>query len=104
MRPRFVEPGEQAIDMGAGSGALAMRVKKFGWNVKAADTNARRIQGLLPFVSWGNLRWSPLTRSLMSLSKRPAALKFLLAEEIRMMDEASEPTHTALCIGVLTEP
>jgi 2-polyprenyl-3-methyl-5-hydroxy-6-metoxy-1,4-benzoquinol methylase len=38
--PRFVKPGERAIDLGAGSGALAVRMQKFGWDVTAADMSA----------------------------------------------------------------
>lgn len=40
VQPRFVKPGERAIDLRAGSGALAVRMQKFGWDVTAADMNA----------------------------------------------------------------
>jgi 2-polyprenyl-3-methyl-5-hydroxy-6-metoxy-1,4-benzoquinol methylase len=49
--PRFVKPGERAIDLGAGSGALAMRMQKFGWDVTAADINAAGFKAPLPFVT-----------------------------------------------------
>jgi methylase of polypeptide subunit release factors len=38
--PRVVKQGERAIDLGAGSGALAVHMQKFGWDVTAADINA----------------------------------------------------------------
>jgi 2-polyprenyl-3-methyl-5-hydroxy-6-metoxy-1,4-benzoquinol methylase len=48
--PRFVKPGDRAIDLGAGTGLLAMRMQKFGWNVTAADLNAAGFKAPLPFV------------------------------------------------------
>ena len=35
--PRFVRPGERAVDLGAGTGALAVRLREAGWDVLAAD-------------------------------------------------------------------
>jgi hypothetical protein len=37
--PCFVKPGERAIGLGAGSGALTVRMQKFGWDGTAADIN-----------------------------------------------------------------
>jgi len=47
---RFVKPGDRAIDLGAGSGALAMRMQKLGWDVTGADMNVAGFKAPLPFV------------------------------------------------------
>jgi SAM-dependent methyltransferase len=46
---RFVKPGERAIDLGAGSGLLALRMKALGWEVMGADKNASGFGAELPF-------------------------------------------------------
>jgi 2-polyprenyl-3-methyl-5-hydroxy-6-metoxy-1,4-benzoquinol methylase len=46
---RFVRPGERAIDLGAGSGLLATRMKALGWDVMGADKNASGFRAELPF-------------------------------------------------------
>ena len=48
--PRFVRRGEQAIDLGAGSGALAVRLRALGWDVRAADLDAQGYKADVPFV------------------------------------------------------
>jgi len=47
---RFTKPGELAIDLGAGSGAFAVRMSGLGLNVRAADLNAKDYGADLPFV------------------------------------------------------
>lgn len=49
--PRFVRPGERAIDLGAGSGALAVRMQKLGWEVTGADMNVAGFKAPLPFLA-----------------------------------------------------
>lgn len=46
---RFVKPGEPAIDLGAGSGLLATRMRKLGWGAMGADRNAAAFKADLPF-------------------------------------------------------
>ena len=48
--PRYFRPGERAIDLGAGSGALALRLRDAGWNVLSADLNREAHQAGTPFV------------------------------------------------------
>jgi SAM-dependent methyltransferase len=48
--PRYFRAGERAIDLGAGSGALALRLRDAGWNVLAADVNREAHQAGIPFV------------------------------------------------------
>jgi len=49
---RFLRPGEQAVDLGAGSGALAVRLRALGWNVLAADINAKDTRPTFRSWSW----------------------------------------------------
>jgi 2-polyprenyl-3-methyl-5-hydroxy-6-metoxy-1,4-benzoquinol methylase len=46
---RFVKLGDRAIDLGAGSGLLATRMKALGWDVMGADKNASGFEAKLPF-------------------------------------------------------
>jgi len=46
---RFVKHGERAIDLGAGSGLLATRMKALGWEAMGADKNAAGFAANLPF-------------------------------------------------------
>lgn len=48
--PRYFCTGERALDLGAGSGALALRLRDAGWDVVAADVNAAEYQASIPFV------------------------------------------------------
>jgi 2-polyprenyl-3-methyl-5-hydroxy-6-metoxy-1,4-benzoquinol methylase len=38
------------IDLGAGSGALAVRLQELGWDVQAADINASEYEASVPFL------------------------------------------------------
>jgi 2-polyprenyl-3-methyl-5-hydroxy-6-metoxy-1,4-benzoquinol methylase len=46
---RFVQPGQRAVDLGAGSGLLATRMQELGWNVMGADRDASGFKAILPF-------------------------------------------------------
>jgi 2-polyprenyl-3-methyl-5-hydroxy-6-metoxy-1,4-benzoquinol methylase len=46
---RFVKPGERAVDLGAGSGLLATRMRELGWDVTGADLDARGFKAPVPF-------------------------------------------------------
>jgi len=48
--PRYFCAGERAIDLGAGSGALALRLQEAGWDVVAADVNPAEYKAAVPFV------------------------------------------------------
>lgn len=133
VRLRLVRSRDSAIDLGAGSGVLAVRLRALGWDTKAADINAPGYQADVPFVQV-NLNQRDFAASLgerafglvtavevlehvespinflhnvcrllkddgmailttPNVDSAPARVKFLLTGKIRMMDEASEPTH-----------
>jgi len=46
---RFANPAGRAIDLGAGTGALAVRMQELGWDVMAADRNGSEFKAPLRF-------------------------------------------------------
>jgi SAM-dependent methyltransferase len=48
--PRFLRSGERAIDLGAGTGAFAMRLRQAGWDVLAADIYVDGYKADVPVV------------------------------------------------------
>jgi 2-polyprenyl-3-methyl-5-hydroxy-6-metoxy-1,4-benzoquinol methylase len=47
---RYAIPGGRAIDLGAGSGALAVRLREMGYEVIAVDMNSKRYKADIPFI------------------------------------------------------
>jgi SAM-dependent methyltransferase len=48
--PRYAMRKGRAVDLGAGSGALAVRLRAFGFAVLAVDTNTERFRADVPFA------------------------------------------------------
>jgi SAM-dependent methyltransferase len=59
---RYAIPGGRAIDLGAGSGALAVRLRNLGYEVIAVDMNGERYKADIPFIQMNlnNPDFSPL--------------------------------------------
>src|SRR5207302_3067313 len=63
--PKYATGGKRALDLGAGSGALAVRLRDFGLDVLAADINAGGYRAPVPFVRL-DLNDSGFARSLLT--------------------------------------
>jgi 2-polyprenyl-3-methyl-5-hydroxy-6-metoxy-1,4-benzoquinol methylase len=48
--PRYFRSGARAIDLGSGSGALALHLQQAGWDVVAADVDPSEHKAPVPFV------------------------------------------------------
>lgn len=48
--PRYQRPGGRALDLGAGPGALAARLREEGWDACAADRSAEEFRARVPFT------------------------------------------------------
>ncbi len=69
MLKRYAIPGGRAIDLGAGSGALAVRLRDLGYDAIAVDVNAERYKADIPFIQMNlnNLDCSPLGTGVFDL-------------------------------------
>ena len=47
---RFAKTNARAVDLGAGTGALALRMRELGWDVMGADKNVAGFKASLPFT------------------------------------------------------
>lgn len=72
---RYALRGGRAIDLGAGSGALAVRLRDMGYEVIAVDMNSERYKADIPFIqlNLNNPDFSPL---------RNGAFDFVTAVEV----------------------
>jgi 2-polyprenyl-3-methyl-5-hydroxy-6-metoxy-1,4-benzoquinol methylase len=131
--PRWRPAPGTAVDLGAGSGALATRLTATGWEVIAIERDLERFSANVPVVSWDlDQRGGPgelagqtfdlvvateviehvespiaflrLVRSLLrpdgvailttpNVDNVLSRVKFLIRDEIRMMDRHGDPTH-----------
>jgi SAM-dependent methyltransferase len=66
---RYAIPGGRAIDLGAGSGALAVRLRDLGYEVIAVDMNSERYKADIPFIqlNLNNPDFSPLGNGVFDL-------------------------------------
>src|SRR6266704_1558798 len=103
---RYARTGVRAVDLGAGPGAMAARLRSFGCDVLAVDRDLTDFEAELPHVSLdfdqpdfasqlGLTSFGLVTaiEFIEHVDSLPARSKFLLKGKIRTMDEYSEPTH-----------
>ncbi|MFC1851298.1 class I SAM-dependent methyltransferase [candidate division CSSED10-310 bacterium] len=74
--PRHALPGAAAIDLGAGSGALAVRLSELGLNVTAVDINQENFKADMPFIQ------CDLNQSNFSSALGDGTFDFVIAVEV----------------------
>ncbi len=74
--PKFVERRKRVVDLGAGSGALALRLQALGLDVVAVDSQPERFRAPVPFV---NLN---LDEADFSSQLRPGSFDLVVSVEV----------------------
>ena len=80
---RFAQPGERAIDLGAGSGALATRLKALGLDVMASDKNSAGFKAAIPF--------SPIDLDERDFSAQLGEGTFSLVTAVEVIEHVEAP-------------
>jgi 2-polyprenyl-3-methyl-5-hydroxy-6-metoxy-1,4-benzoquinol methylase len=80
---RFARPGLRAVDLGAGSGALAVRLQSLRCDVVAVDKNAEGFKAALPFIQ--------LNLDDSDFSGRVGEAAFSLVTAIEVIEHVESP-------------
>jgi 2-polyprenyl-3-methyl-5-hydroxy-6-metoxy-1,4-benzoquinol methylase len=80
---RFVQPGERAVDLGAGSGLLATRMQELGWNVMGADRDASGFKAMVPFQQ--------VNLNDPEFSKRLGEKQFAMVTAVEVIEHVETP-------------
>lgn len=89
-------PGELAVDLGAGTGALAVRLREMGWQVSAADMNPSGFGADVPFVS--------LDFNDPHFSEKLGAGRYALVTSIEVIEHVESPIGFLRNIGRMLKP
>jgi len=82
---RFVKPGEAAIDLGAGTGLLATRMRALGWDAMGADKNASGFKADLPFQE--------VDLDDREFSKRLGERQFAMVTAVEVIEHVEAPIN-----------
>jgi SAM-dependent methyltransferase len=93
---RFLRPGQRAVDLGAGSGALAVRLRALGWNVLAADINAKGYKADVPFLQ--------LDLNQLDFAAPLGEGKFGLVTAVEVIEHVESPIGFLRNVGRLLSP
>jgi 2-polyprenyl-3-methyl-5-hydroxy-6-metoxy-1,4-benzoquinol methylase len=95
LRP-LARPGERAIDLGAGSGALAVRLRGLGLDTFAADLNATGYEADVPFTQ--------MDLNQPDFSAQLGARTFGLVTAIEVFEHVESPIGFLRNVGRLLKP
>ncbi len=94
--PRYFQHGERALDLGAGSGALVLRLRDAGWNATAAEIDASGYRADIPLAQ------IDLNREDFASQFGPA--KFGLVTAIEVIEHVENPIGFLRNIKRLLKP
>jgi 2-polyprenyl-3-methyl-5-hydroxy-6-metoxy-1,4-benzoquinol methylase len=96
LRRRFPKPSGRAIDLGAGTGALAVRLRELGWDVQAADINAPGFEADIPFV--------PADLNQRHFAASLGESTFQLVTAVEVLEHVESPINFLWNVGRLLTP
>jgi SAM-dependent methyltransferase len=93
---RFSPMAGPALDLGAGSGALAARLQNLGWDVQAADMNASEFRADVPFLK--------LDLNQPDFASRLGERTFGLVTSLEVIEHLENPTGFLRNVARLLKP
>ena len=94
--PRFSKPGDRALDLGAGTGALAVRLRQMGLDVVAVDREPANFGADLPFVQ--------VNLNREAFAEQIGERSFALVTAIEVIEHVESPISFLRNIGRLLKP
>jgi 2-polyprenyl-3-methyl-5-hydroxy-6-metoxy-1,4-benzoquinol methylase len=94
--PQYARPGVKAVDLGAGPGAMAERLRSMGCRVLAADRNANVFEADLPHVT--------IDFNLPDFASQLGTQSFALVTAIEVIEHVESPIGFLRNVGHLLSP
>jgi SAM-dependent methyltransferase len=94
--PRYFSGGKRALDLGAGTGTLALRLHELGWDVIAADFNPAGYHAGIPFVE--------IDFNEQDFASRLGPGSFTLITSVEVIEHVENPIGFLRNIGRLLAP